>query len=302
MPLLAVRSGLAHSRRDLLAGMGLAGLIGLSCARSPIRTVIRSAGSDTIVNLAQAWAEAYALIDPGTSVEVSGGGSATGIAALIDGAADLANSSRRIEPEERAAALSKRGKEPREWITGHDALALYVHRDNPLNEISLLQLAEAFGRDGGITRWSQLGVQLPHSRSDEIILISRQSNSGTFEYFRKAILGPTRGFRLGTRDLNGSKEVVSLIGETLGTIGYSGMGYASDRVKMLAVSKAPGEPAYLPTVENSEAGRYPISRPLYVYTLGTPVGDVKRYLDWTLSPAGQEVVVRAGFVPASPRS
>lgn len=145
MPLLAGKHGFADSRRYLLAG-----LVGLSCARSPIRTVIRSAGSDTVVNLAQAWAEAYASIEPGTSVEVSGGGSATGIAALIDGAADLANSSRRIEPEERTAAMSKRGREPREWITGHDALALYVHRDNPLNEISLAQLAEVYGREGGL--------------------------------------------------------------------------------------------------------------------------------------------------------
>jgi phosphate transport system substrate-binding protein len=272
-------------------------LASLSCGRSRIRSVIRSAGSDTVVNLAQAWAEAYAEVEPSVSVEVSGGGSGTGLAALIDGAADLANSSRRIEPEEREAARRKREVEPIEWIIGHDALAVYVHRDNPLNEITIPQLAAIYGTGGQITRWSQLGPGLP---DEEIILISRQSNSGTAQYFRRALLGSKGDFRQGTRDLNGSKEVVSLVGETLATIGYSGMGYDSDRVKMLAVSTGPGQPAYAPTLANALSGRYPISRPLYVYTLGRPGGELQRYLDWTLSPAGQRVVVRAGFVPKSP--
>jgi len=272
-------------------------LAGLSCGRSRIRSVIRSAGSDTVVNLAQAWAEAYADVEPTVSVEVSGGGSGTGLASLIDGAADLANSSRRIEPEEREAARRKRSIEPVEWIIGHDALAVYVHRDNPLNEITIPQLASIYGADGQVTRWAQLGAGLP---DEEIILISRQSNSGTAQYFRRALLGSKGDFRQGTRDLNGSKEVVSLIGETLATIGYSGMGYDSDRVKMLAVAAGPGKPAYSPTLENALSGRYPISRPLYVYTLGKPSGELRRYLEWTLSPPGQQVVVRTGFVPASP--
>lgn len=275
----------------------LAVLASLSCGRTRIRSVIRSAGSDTVVNLAQAWAEAYAEVEPTVSVEVSGGGSGTGLAALIDGAADLANSSRRIEREEREAAQRKRGVDPKEWIIGHDALAVYVHRDNPLNEITIQQLASIYGATGEVTRWSQLGPGLP---DEEIILISRQSNSGTAQYFRRALLGKTEDFRQGTRDLNGSKEVVSLIGETLATIGYSGMGYNSDRVKMLAVAAGPGQPAYAPTLENAMSGRYPISRPLYVYTLGQPGGELRRYLDWTLSPPGQQVVVRAGFVPKGP--
>jgi phosphate transport system substrate-binding protein len=275
----------------------LAVLASLSCGRSRIRSVIRSAGSDTVVNLAQAWAEAYAELEPAVSVEVSGGGSGTGLAALIDGAADLANSSRRIEPEERAAAQRKRGVEPVEWIIGHDALAVYVHRDHPLNEITIPQLAAMYGADGGVTRWSQLGAGLP---DEEIILISRQSNSGTAQYFRRALLGKQGDFRSGTRDLNGSKEVVSLIGETMAAIGYSGMGYNSDRVKMLAISPGPGQPAYPPTLANALSGRYPISRPLYVYTLGQPGGELRRYLDWTLSPPGQQVVIRAGFVPRRP--
>jgi phosphate transport system substrate-binding protein len=264
-----------------------------------VRVVIRNAGSDTLVNAAQAWAEAYAQLKPMVSVEVAGGGSATGIVALIDGAADLANCSRRVEPEEVEAARRKTGREPKEWIAGYDALAVYVHRDNPLSEISLDQLAQVYGREGHILRWDQLNATMPGSRSQEIILIGRQSNSGTYQYFRRAILGTHQDFRLGTRDLSGSKEVVTLIGTALGAVGYSGMGYATGQVKMLRVSARPGGPAYAPTEANVAAGAYPITRPLYLYTLGLPTGVTKEYLEWILSPAGQQVLRNAGYVPAA---
>ncbi len=250
-----------------------------------------------MVNAAQAWAEEYAKLRPSISVEVAGGGSATGIAALIDGSADLANSSRPVHPEEVDAARRKRGRTPKEWIVGHDALAIYVHRDNPLAEISLEQLASIYGRNGATRTWKALGASLSGVASDEIILISRQSNSGTYDYFRRAILGPVDDLRLGTRDLNGSKEVVTLIASTLGAIGYSGMGYATPGVKMLRVSAKTGGVAYEPNAVNTISGAYPISRPLYLYTLGDPAGPVGEYLRWILSPAGQRVVEQAGYVP-----
>ncbi|MEZ5356769.1 MAG: phosphate ABC transporter substrate-binding protein [Bryobacteraceae bacterium] len=266
---------------------------------SRVQGVIRTAGSDTMVNVAQAWAEAYANVEPAVSIEVAGGGSATGIAALIDGAADFANCSRQVETGEIAAARQKTGLEPTEWIVGHDALAIYVHRDNPLNEISLEQLARIYRRGGDVTRWSQIGVRLPGSASDEIILISRQSNSGTYQYFRHAVLGPKEDLRPGTRDLNGSKEVVSLIGTTPGAIGYSGMGYATAEVKMLRVASSEGGPAYGPTLENATQGKYPIARPLYVYTLGEPRGAARSYLNWMLAAPGQRVVAASGYVPVA---
>jgi phosphate transport system substrate-binding protein len=250
-----------------------------------------------MVNVAQAWAEEYATVDPGVSVEVAGGGSATGITSLIDGAADFANSSRRVEAEESAAARRKTGREPKEWIAGHDALAIYVHRDNPLDEIGLDRLAQIYGRRGRINRWSELGVRLPGVTNDEIILISRQSNSGTYHYFRRAVLGDGEDLRPGTRDLNGSKEVVTLITSTRSAIGYSGMGYATTEVKMLRLSRKSGDPAYGPTIENAAAGRYPISRPLYIYTLGEPRGAAGEFLKWMLSPSGQRVVESSGYVP-----
>lgn len=270
---------------------------------SHVKHVIRNAGSDTMVNLAQAWAEAYAGVNPAESVEVSGGGSATGITALIAGTADLANCSRKMEPSEVDAARRRTGGTPREHIAGYDALAVFVHPSNPLNEISLEELAEVFGRDGSVHRWPDMGVTIPGVARQEILLISRQSNSGTYEYFRHAILDGKGGdFRAGTRDLNGSKEVITLVGNTRAAIGYGGMGYASPAVKMLRVSRRKGEPAYLPAVETALAGTYPIARPLFVYSAATASAPVQRYLDWILSPAGQKIVIEAGYVPPSTRA
>jgi phosphate transport system substrate-binding protein len=275
--------------------------VALACAccgrsRGPNKTVIQDTGSDTMVNLAQAWAEQYASVDPSVSVEVSGGGSGTGIAALSSGTVDIANCSRRFEPEEIATAKKNTGKEPREFMVGFDALAVYVNKNNPLNEITIDQLAGIYAEGGKITKWSQLGVKMP-SGSDEIICVSRQSNSGTYFYFREAILGKGRDFRLGSRDMQGSKDVVELVANTPSAIGYSGMGYNTPAVKQLRVAKAEGQPAYAPTVETTLDHTYPIARPLFMYTLGEPSGAVKKYLDWVNSDAGQKIVLQSGYVP-----
>ena len=154
----------------------------------------RNKGSDTMVNLAQAWAEEYTGISSTVSVEVSGGGSGTGVAALINGTVDIANCSRQIKPKEKQQAQKNTGKEPIEFIVGYDALAVYVHKDNPLDIITIPQLAEIYGEDGKITKWDQLGIANSGCRSDKIIRISRQSNSGTYFYFREALLGKEREF------------------------------------------------------------------------------------------------------------
>lgn len=259
-----------------------------------------------MVNLAQAWAEEYAPIQPSVSVEVAGGGSATGITSLIDGTADLANCSRRMEESEWESARRKTGRDPLEVTVGHDALALYVHPANPVTELSLEQLAAIYGRHGSVLHWSQLGVRLPGvaagSREDEIILISRQSNSGTYQYFRRTILRARGDFRMGTRDLNGSKEVVSLVATAVAAIGYSGMGYDTAEVKMLRVARKTGAPGFPPSAQNTLSGAYPISRPLYVYTMDAASKSVHDYLTWIQSPAGQRVVEASGYVPvAAPR-
>ena len=261
------------------------------------KVTIQNAGSDTMVNLAQAWAESYASLEQKISVEVSGGGSGTGIAALINGTVDIANCSRSMKPSEIEKAVQNTGKEPKEFIVGFDALAVYVHKENPLEKISLQQLADIYGEQGQMTTWSKLDIQYAACKSDEIIRVSRQSNSGTYVYFREAILGKTGDFKLGSRDLHGSKDVVELVANTPCAIGYSGMGYATDHVKMLKVSKKDGEQAAGPSVENTLNGTYPIARPLYIYSLGEPSGDIKKYLDWILSEAGQSIVSKSGYVP-----
>jgi phosphate transport system substrate-binding protein len=267
-----------------------------STPKQPQKTVIQNTGSDTMVNLAQAWAEEYAKVAPGVSVEVSGGGSGTGIAALENGTVDIANTSRPVEPQEAAAAKKNTGKEPREFMVGYDALAVYVSKSNPLEEITLEQLAAIYAEGGNVTKWSEMGVQMP-AGADEIIRVSRQSNSGTYAYFREAVLGKGRDFKLGSRDMQGSKDVVELVSKTPGAIGYSGMGYAIPEVKLLRVARKAGEPGFAPTVENTLNHTYPIARPLLMYTLGEPTGELKKYLDWVHSDAGQEIVRTSGYVP-----
>ena len=285
----------------------LAGSLG-SCAKQqsgqsgPAPATIQVKGSDTMVNLAQAWAEAYKEVAPNVDVEVSGGGTGVGIAALEKGTVDIANASRNMKPEEIEQAKRNTGKEPKEVTVAFDALAVYVHKDNPLEEITFEQLSLIYAEGGADEKWSQLGVTIPGATDDRIVRVSRQSSSGTYEFFREHVLGK-KDFKLGSRDMNGSKEVVELVAGTRTAIGYSGMGYATPEVKMLRVARKGGEPAVPPSVENTLNHTYPLARPLFVYTLGAPEGEIKRFVEWMLSPAGQHLVEESGYVPvAAPAS
>jgi phosphate transport system substrate-binding protein len=258
-------------------------------------TSIQNIGSDTMVNLAQSWAEVYHQVDPTVSVEVSGGGSGIGIAALINGTCEIANSSRALEPAEIAKVRAKHGEDPKEYLVGYDALAMYVHPSNPLNEISMEQISEIYREGGTIDKWSQLGVTLPGG--DEIIRVSRQNNSGTYHYFREMVVGKKSDMKLGSRDMNGSKDVVDLVSRTPNAIGSSGLGYRTDQVKVLNVSKAAGEKAVEPSIATTWDKSYPIARPMFIYSPGQPAPHVQRYLDWILTDAGQKIVEESGYVP-----
>ncbi|MBU4272166.1 MAG: phosphate ABC transporter substrate-binding protein [Planctomycetes bacterium] len=261
------------------------------------KKVIRVDGSDTMVNLAQAWAEQYHRKHPGVSVQVLGGGSGVGIASLIDGNCDMANTSRKMKESEIERAKAKRGGEPKEIIVGYDALAIYVHKDNPLDSISMEELAAIYGEEGKVTKWSQLGVKEGRLAGQDITRVCRQSSSGTYVYFREVVLGSGKDFKLGSVDQSGSKDVVALVSRTPSAIGYSGMGYHTPDVKMLKVSKRRGEPGVAPTVDNAKDDSYPITRPLQIYLIGEPAGTVKEYLDWILSSEGQKIVLDLGYVP-----
>ena len=258
---------------------------------------LQNIGSDTMVNLAQAWAEVYATVDPAVSVEVSGGGSGIGVAALINGTCDIASSSRSLEKEEEEKATAKYGgKHPVAHLVAYDALAIYVHPSNPMNEISVEQLSDLF-RDGGkISQWSDLGVTVPGGQ-DEVVRVSRQNNSGTYHYFREAVLGKKSDFRAGSRDMSGSKDVVELVSKTPGAIGYSGIGYRTDKVKVLKVSKKTGDTAVEPNIKTALDKSYPIARPMFMYTPPGAKPQAEAYLKWITSAPGQAIVIEKGYVP-----
>ena len=270
--------------------------IALGSASVSARTLIQNKGSDTLVNVAQAWAEEYRKINPDVAVSVTGGGSGTGIAALINGTVDLANASRKMKEKEVKLA-EKRGQNPVEHIVGSDAIAIFLHNNNPIDSITIGQLAEIYGEDGKTNNWSDLNIEVPGCKGQQMVLVSRQNNSGTYAYFRKAVLGGKRDYKLGTRDMHGSKDVVDLVEKTPCAIGYSGLAYATDHIKMPCVSKKEGETCVVPSVATASDLSYPIARPLFMYTNGEPKGEVKKYLDWILSDEGQCIISNKGYAP-----
>lgn len=270
-----------------------------ACGRSPLgsgddRVVIQYKGSDTLVNVAQHWSARFNELDSNVAVAVFGGGTGTGISALINGTADLANASRRMTEGELLEAR-KNGVEPIEILVGYGAIALFLHADNPLAALNLGQLAEIYGENGETGRWSQLGVTVPGCPGDEIIRVSRQNSSGTFYHFREVVLGKGRDYALGSRDVHGSKDVVELVSLTPCSIGFGGLAYASREVKVAAVSAGDEGPYVSPSVDTIVDGTYPITRPLYLYTAGQPEGKVKEFVDWILGEEGQQILVGHGY-------
>ena len=277
--------------------LGFLALALIACGGSErvSRTLIQNKGSDTLVNVAQAWAEAYAQINPNVAVAVTGGGSGTGIAALIGGSVDIANSSRSMEEEEFEMA-NGRGVVPNELIVGYDALAVYIHPDNPIDGFTLGQLADIYGENGTTESWSQLGITVPGCSSDEIVRVSRQNSSGTYVYFQEAILGES-DLKLGSRDMAGSSEVVGLVEKTACAIGYSGLAYATEEVKVPCLMTEDGGNCIAPSTASAVDGTYPIARPLFMYTNGQPEGATKDYIDWILSDEGQCIILNKGYAP-----
>ncbi|MBU0704035.1 MAG: PstS family phosphate ABC transporter substrate-binding protein [Chloroflexi bacterium] len=255
---------------------------------------IQNVGSDTIVNLALAWAETYQAQHPDVRIAVTGGGSGTGIAGLVNGTVDIANASRQMKPEEVEAAQAN-GVTPVEHVIARDAIAVVVHPSNPVDSLTLQQLSDMFS--GCIVNWLEVGGE-----DRPIVLLSRESNSGTHVYFLEQVvrLGDKHGATLFSPDtlLMPSSEGISIeVRQNPNSIGYDGLGYVTPDQKTIAVAVNPGGPFVLPTVETVNSGAYPIARDLYMYTAGEPEGGIARYLDWIRSPEGQAIVGELGFVP-----
>ena len=245
-------------------------------------------GSDTMVNMGSNLAEVYMdTANPDAAISVSGGGSGTGIAALINDNVDIAQVSRTMTDEEIAEAEANE-VEIYEFIVGQDGLAIYLNEDNPIDELDVEQLKDIF--TGEITDWGELGWD----EGGQIDVFSRQSNSGTYVYINENIMDG-KDWAPGTRFQPGSSQVVEGVIADKSGIGYSGIGYLTDGVKAINVANV-GEEAVSPEeAENVSDGSYPIARPLFFYTNGFPEGIMLHYLEWVLSEAGQDVVVQSGF-------
>lgn len=295
-----MRRGLPLSR-VVLAALLLAGLSGCDAERGEETTPVPGAaatiqvkGSDTMVNLALAWAEAYGQINPGVLVAVTGGGSGTGIAALINGTVDMANASRSITPEERRLAEAK-GIEPVEYQVAGDAIAVVVHPSNPVGGLSIPQLSAIYA--GKITNWREVGGE-----NRPIVLLSRESNSGTHVFFLEHVVrqGNPDDHTLFSPDtllMPSSEGISAEVRQNPNAIGYDGLGYVTSDQKVVPVAVQEDAPYILPNVETVRNGSYPIARGLYIYTAGPAQGAVLAYLDWMLGPAGQAIVQNLGFVP-----
>jgi phosphate transport system substrate-binding protein len=256
---------------------------------------IENKGSDTIVNLALAWAEKYQTEHPDVRISVTGGGSGTGIAALVNKTVDIANASRKIKPEETDQAKAN-GVNPVEHIIARDAIAVIVNPNNPVDQLTLQQISDMYS--GKINNWSEVGGQ-----DRPIVRLSRETNSGTHVYFLETVL------RLGNSDdktlfstdtllLPSSEGIVAEVRQNPNAIGYDGLGYVPKDLRMIAIAKKEGGPFVLPSIATVNDKSYPIARDLYMYTNGEPTGVVKEYLDWILSDEAQKIVADLGFVPA----
>jgi len=256
---------------------------------------IQNKGSDTLVNLALAWAEEYRVVDPSVSIAVTGGGSGTGIAALINGTVDLANASRRMKEKEISAAQDN-GIEPIEYTVAIDALAIVLHPDNPVDKLTIPQLSDMY--TGRITNWKDVG-----GNDAPIILLSRETNSGTHVYFLETVVRQgdkenTDIFAAQTLLMPSSVGITSELRRNPNAIGYDGLGYVDpEHEKLVALAQDSSSPYILPSVESGADGSYAIARGLYMYTAGEPSGLIAEYLEWIMGPAGQQIVADLGFVP-----
>ncbi len=257
---------------------------------------IQIKGSDTMVNLSQAWAEKYMDENTGDFVAVTGGGSGTGLSSLISGTCDIAMSSRNIKDKEIALARQK-GIDPNEIKAALDGLAVVVNPANPVSKLTIGQLAGIF--TGKISNWKEVG-----GKDEKIVILSREVNSGTHVYFKEHVLrkndsNSKEEFAPSALMLSSSQAIADEIAGNTAAIGYYGMGYISKKQKPVAVAKDEKSAYIEPEIENVVNGEYPISRPLFLYTNGSPEGLVKKFVDYVLSKEGQDIVLATDFVPVN---
>jgi phosphate transport system substrate-binding protein len=245
-------------------------------------------GSDTMVILGQRWAEAYAKVDPTVVVQVSGGGTGTGIAALINGSTDVCEASRPMTDREKDELFAKRRTTAVETKVALDAVAVYVNAHNPIEEISLSMLARIYS--GETASWKEVG-----GPAHSVVLYGRENNSGTYGYFKERVLAG-KDFAPSTHSLGGTAAVANAVKGDVFGIGYGGIAYL-EGIKALRIRREEGTPATAPSFATTQDGSYLLSRFLYLYTAGDAAGDLKKFIDWVKGPEGQTVIADVGYYP-----
>ncbi len=277
-----------HSRL-LVYAVGLLLAVGLwQCGGSRPGRALTVKGSDTMVILSQRWAETYMRLHPGTIVQVTGGGSGTGFAALLNGTTDVCQASRPIQDDENAQLVAKFGEKAHEFVVARDGLSIYVHESSPLTALSLAQVKAIYA--GQFTNWNQVG-----GPDAPIVLYSRENNSGTYAYFKEHVLGGG-DFAANAQMLPGTAAVVHAVARDPNGIGYGGEAYAKG-VRLLSLKKDDASPAVAPGDATVTDGSYPLARSLYFYTRKDPAGDAKAFIDFCQSPEGQAIVGEVGYFP-----
>lgn len=251
-------------------------------------TVITVKGSDTMVILAQRWAEKYMEKHPGVTVQVTGGGSGVGIAALINGATDICNASRPMKQSERDKLKARYNTLGVEVKVAKDGISIYLNEKNPVKELTLEQIKQIY--TGKISNWKQVG-----GNDARIIVYGRENSSGTYTYFKDNVLGGD-DYSSTMQSLPGTAAVVNAVVKDANAIGFGGAAYAKG-VKFVAVKKDASSPAYIPSEETIKNNSYPITRYLYMYLKTRPTGEIKEYIDWILSREGQDIVTKVGYFP-----
>ncbi len=263
-------------------------------------TEINHQGSDALLEVTTSLAQAYRDAHAGIAISVSGGGSGGGIASLIRGELDIANSNRPLNEKELEAA-KKSDVKPIAHIVGYAGIAIFVHKDNPIKSLTIAQLKALFGDGGTANGWSDLGIRVGTSDADDsVVLVSREDSTGAHEYFLDLVLGNDGSFKTRCINQTSAENVVTMCAQSKNAIGYSGLGYATEDVRVVAIVSESGQPAVLPTIETVLDKSYAISGPLYMYTNGEPTSHIKKYLDWIQGADGQKVMLDQGYVPGKP--
>lgn len=268
--------------------VGCASLLGSACTPPAEQNSITVKGSDTMVQLGGRWAEVYMQENPDVIVQVTGGGSGTGIAALINGSTDIAQASRMMRDEEKEQAREARGAAVSETAVALDGITVYVNQQNPIDSLTIDQIEGVFL--GEITNWNEVG-----GNDAAIVLYGRENSSGTYAYFREEVLDDA-DFAPAYQSLPGTAAVINAVLGDPNGVGYGGIGYL-EGVKAIAIAPDSATEPIAPTEENVLSSAYPLSRSLYFYTIGEPSGIIADFIDWTLSPEGQAVVSEVGYFP-----